>query len=114
MKSLADQSLLTYDTGSKAISKTDIKSYLGKLNNWEHHSENKIDQISKTFTFKNFIEALSFTNTIAALAEQENHHPKICLQWGRVKIRWWTHSVNGLFINDFIMAAKCDEEYSKK
>ena len=114
MKSLADQSLHACDTGSQALSKADIKSHLCNLKNWEHHTENKINQIIKTFTFKNFIDATSFTNIIAVLAEQENHHPKICLEWGRVTISWWTHSVNGLFINDFIMAAKCDAAYTKK
>jgi len=111
MKALADQSILPCDTNSRTLSKTDIKSHLYELDNWELNTENKIEQIIKTFNFKNFIEALSFTNDIAVLAEQENHHPKICLEWGRVTISWWTHSVNGLFINDFIMAAKCDATY---
>jgi len=108
MKALTDQSLQPCDPNSQPLSEADIQSHLCKLDYWVLNTENKIEQIAKTYTFKNFAEALSFTNDIAALAEQKNHHPKICLEWGRVTISWWTHSVNGLFINDFIMAAKCD------
>lgn len=67
----------------------------------EHHLE-------KEYTFPNFKEALSFTNKIAAIAEQEGHHPDIHLSYGKVKIVLWTHKINGLSENDFILAAKCD------
>jgi|SRR5579862_4041373 len=67
----------------------------------EHHLE-------KEYPFKNFQQALDFTNKVGALAEQEGHHPDIYLSWGLVKISLWTHKINGLSENDFIMAAKCD------
>jgi 4a-hydroxytetrahydrobiopterin dehydratase len=67
----------------------------------EHHLE-------KEYPFKNFQEALDFTNKVGAIAEQEGHHPDIYLTWGLVKILLWTHKINGLSENDFIMAAKCD------
>ncbi len=67
----------------------------------EHHLE-------KEFTFKNFKEALAFTNKVGELAENENHHPDIYLGWGKVRIVLWTHKINGLSDNDFIMAAKID------
>jgi 4a-hydroxytetrahydrobiopterin dehydratase len=51
---------------------------------------------------------LDFTNKVGAIAEQEGHHPDIYLSWGLVKILLWTHKINGLSENDFIMAAKCD------
>ncbi|HSX04338.1 MAG TPA: 4a-hydroxytetrahydrobiopterin dehydratase [Rhabdochlamydiaceae bacterium] len=68
----------------------------------EHHLE-------KEFTFKDFKEALAFTNKIGEVAEQEGHHPDIFLSWGKVKIQLWTHKINGLSENDFILAAKCDQ-----
>lgn len=67
----------------------------------EHH-------IEKEFRFKDFREALAFTNRVGELAEAENHHPDIFLSWGRVRITLRTHKANGLTLNDFILAAKID------
>lgn len=67
----------------------------------EHHLE-------KEYLFKNFQEALLFTNKVGEIAEQEGHHPDIFLSWGKVKIQLWTHKINGLSESDFILAAKCD------
>src|SRR5688500_9118102 len=74
--------------------------------NWqivdEHHLE-------KEFKFKNFREALDFTNKIGAIAEEEGHHPDIYLAYGKVKIQLWTHKIAGLTESDFILAAKIEE-----
>ncbi len=63
-------------------------------------------QLERVFKFKDFKEALSFANKVGAIAEEEQHHPDIELGWGRVKITLWTHAINGLSENDFIIAAK--------
>lgn len=111
MTSLADQSLQSCLSDSLALSNNDINHYLTQLDNWQLHNKNKINQIIKTFEFKDYISAQNYSNMIAELAEQENHHPCICIEWGKVTITWWTHSIHGLFINDFIMAARCDRAY---
>ena len=67
----------------------------------EHH-------LSKTFRFKNFVDALAFVNRVGAVAESEDHHPDIHLAWGMVRVVIWTHAVDGLTENDFILAAKID------
>ena len=67
----------------------------------EHHLERR-------FKFKNFREALDFTNRVGALAEEEGHHPDIGLGWGRVDLKIWTHTIDGLTESDFILAAKID------
>jgi len=59
-----------------------------------------------TTTFRNFRQALAFTNAIGEVAEQEKHHPEITLTWGRVTVRIWTHKIDGLTESDFILAAK--------
>lgn len=68
----------------------------------DHHLE-------KEYSFKNFREALAFTNKVGEIAEQEGHHPDILLTYGKVKIQLWTHKINGLSESDFILAAKCDK-----
>jgi 4a-hydroxytetrahydrobiopterin dehydratase len=68
-------------------------------------------RLERTFKFKNFTQALEFTNKVGAIAEEEDHHPRIVTEWGRVILQWWTHVIGGLHKNDFIMAAKTDEFY---
>jgi 4a-hydroxytetrahydrobiopterin dehydratase len=67
----------------------------------EHHLE-------KEFKFKNFRQALDFTNKVGEIAEQQGHHPDIYLAWGKVKLTVWTHKINGLHKSDFIFAARID------
>lgn len=65
--------------------------------------------LRKPYKFKNFQEALAFTNRVGELAEEIGHHPEIALGWGRVVLEIWTHKIDGLAESDFIFAAKCDE-----
>jgi len=67
----------------------------------EHHLE-------KEFRFKDFAEALAFTNKVGAIAEAEGHHPDIYVAWGKVRITIWTHKIDGLTRSDFVLAAKID------
>jgi 4a-hydroxytetrahydrobiopterin dehydratase len=71
----------------------------------EHHLE-------KDYKFKDFRQALDFTNKIGELAESQGHHPDIYLAWGKVKLTIWTHKIDGLTESDFIFAAKADLHYS--
>ncbi len=73
--------------------------------NWKVIDEHRLE---KEYSFKNFKDALSFTNKISAIAEEEGHHPDILLSYGKVKIFLWTHKIDALTENDFILAAKCD------
>jgi 4a-hydroxytetrahydrobiopterin dehydratase len=65
-------------------------------------------RLEKEFAFKDFRQALEFTNRIGAVAEAQEHHPDIALSWGKVGVSLWTHSVGGLSENDFILAAKVE------
>ena len=65
-------------------------------------------RLTREFMFKNFTDAVKFSAKIAELADEQDHHPKLIIEWGKVSIFWWTHSIKGLHLNDFIMAAKTD------
>jgi 4a-hydroxytetrahydrobiopterin dehydratase len=65
--------------------------------------------LRKEFKFKNFQQALDFTNFVGKIAEAEGHHPDIYLSWGKVVLEIWTHKIDGLTESDFILAAKCDK-----
>ncbi|ELP5729911.1 4a-hydroxytetrahydrobiopterin dehydratase [Vibrio vulnificus] len=82
---------------------------LAELEGWQIIQRHNIPQLEKVYKFKNFMQAWQFSNQIAELAEQEFHHPSILLEWGKVTVTWWSHSIKGLHKNDFICAAKCDQ-----
>ncbi len=64
--------------------------------------------LERDYRFKNFSQALEFTNRVGEMAEAQNHHPDIHLAWGRVGVTIWTHKIDGLTESDFIFAAKTD------
>lgn len=70
--------------------------------------------IKRQFEFENFQEALDFVNKVGEIAEEQGHHPVINdFTWGRATIKLYTHKIDGLHENDFIMAAKIDEIIEK-
>ena len=84
-----------------------ISDNLSKLNSWSVNDEQKM--IYKKFNFKTFKQALNFTNKVGDIADLEGHHPDISLGWGYSLVMLHTHAIQGLSINDFIIAAKIDE-----
>tara|TARA_Y100000758_G_C15957575_1_gene388354 strand:- start:264 stop:512 length:249 start_codon:yes stop_codon:yes gene_type:complete len=75
--------------------------------------EEDIPKLDRSFKFKNFVDALAFTNIIGDLAETQGHHPKLITEWGSVQVTWWTHKIRNLHRNDFVMAAKTDQIYQE-
>ncbi len=78
---------------------------LSQLKDWKVEAEH---HLHKTYTFRDFREALDFVNRVGQLAEEQGHHPDICFGWGRAEITIWTHKIDGLTESDFILAAKVD------
>jgi 4a-hydroxytetrahydrobiopterin dehydratase len=109
MANLEDQELEKLSQSSVAISAYEIGQLQDKLHDWHIEKKGSVNQLYRDFNFENFQQALQFTNKVAELAETYNHHPAILTEWGRVQVRWWTHSVSGLHINDFIMAARTEK-----
>jgi 4a-hydroxytetrahydrobiopterin dehydratase len=71
--------------------------------------DGKASLIERRFEFRDFAGALAFVNKVGALAEEEGHHPDIRFGWGYCSIVLYTHKIDGLHENDFIMAAKINE-----
>jgi len=94
--------------GDPKLTDTEIAELRPQVSEWELITQDSLLRLQRVFTLKSYADALEFTNKIAALAEEEDHHPLIILEWGRVTVQWWTHVVKGLHKNDFIMAAKTD------
>lgn len=94
--------------GAPVATEEEITAYMPQLPDWQIIDVAGIKQLQKSYRCKNFEQALQVTNRVGAIAEQEQHHPTILLEWGRVTVTWWTHKIAGLHANDFIMAAKTD------
>lgn len=66
-------------------------------------------RMHRDFEFDDFEAALAFVNEVGALAEREGHHPDLLLhRYRHVRVTLYTHFVDGLTMNDFILAAKVD------
>ena len=90
------------------VSDSEAKVLLLELDGWVIDNDSGINQLIKTYKFSNYAESLDFSNKVADLAESEDHHPKIILEYGSVEVSWWSHKIKGLHKNDFICAAKTD------
>ncbi len=95
------------------LTESEIAAMKPKVPDWELRVKDGVKRLERTFKFRNFVEALDFTNQVGEAAEEEGHHPIITLTWGRATVVWYTHKIEGLHENDFIMAAKTDEVYEK-
>lgn len=111
MDNLAAGKCVACRSGEPPLSPAEIEELKVHVPQWQVVQQQGIAQLVREFKFKNFREALDFTNRVGAMAEEEDHHPLIITTWGRVTIHWWTHKIKGLHRNDFIMAAKTDESY---
>ena len=95
--------------GEPTLTESEIAELQPGVPDWQLVEREGIKRLERVFEFRNFAEALAFTNRVGEQAEEEGHHPALLTEWGRVKVTWWTHKIGGLHRNDFIMAAKTDE-----
>ncbi|MBI3999859.1 MAG: 4a-hydroxytetrahydrobiopterin dehydratase [Candidatus Omnitrophica bacterium] len=94
--------------GAVPLSSAEAGEYLARLPEWVLASDEK--NISREYVMKNFIAAIQLIHQIAEVAESEDHHPDLHLTgYRRLRIDLATHSIGGLSLNDFILAAKIDQ-----
>ena len=90
--------------GIPKLSHAEADELLAALQGWTRQG----DKLHKTFKFKTFKNAIAFVNQMADVAESEGHHPNFTVNFREVEVGIWTHAINGLSENDFILAAKID------
>lgn len=112
MEALINLKCVACRGGEPTVTEEEIQDYLPQVPEWQITEVDNVKRLERRFKHKNFREALTFTNQVGELAEQEDHHPLLQTEWGRVTVVWWTHKIKGLHRNDFIMAAKTDELYT--
>jgi 4a-hydroxytetrahydrobiopterin dehydratase len=112
MEELVELRCVPTRKGDPAAGEEEIATFHAQVPDWQIVERDGVRQLERVFKFKNFVQALAFTNRVGDLAEKEDHHPAILTEWGRVTVTWWTHAVAGLHKNDFIAAAKTDWLYA--
>jgi 4a-hydroxytetrahydrobiopterin dehydratase len=95
--------------GEPALTDAEAAEYHLQVSEWQILEVDGVKRLQRTFKLKDFSKAMAFTNRVGAIADEEDHHPLIITEWGKVTVQWWTHKIRGLHRNDFIMAAKTDE-----
>jgi len=112
MEDLVQMKCVACRRDAPTVTSEEILEFRPQVPQWEIKERSGIKRLERAYEFKNFSDALSFTNKVGELAEEEGHHPALLTEWGRVAVEWWTHKINGLHRNDFIMAAKTDELFT--
>ena len=108
MNDLSSQSCEACQIDAPKVPQDQIQILLSEINGWVLIEE-PINKIQKIFSFKSYKDSIDFSNKVASLADDEDHHPQIVLEWGKVTVIWWSHKIEGLHKNDFICAAKTDK-----
>jgi 4a-hydroxytetrahydrobiopterin dehydratase len=108
MRILSAERCVACRRDSPRVTEAEIAELRREVPDWQLRERDSIARLERVFRFPNFADALTFTNRVGALAEEEAHHPALLTEWGRVTVTWWTHKIRGLHRNDFIMAAKTD------
>ncbi len=114
MLPLADRNCRHRSKNDPDLTPDQIDAWLKEIDAWEISHNGKKTVLEKIFDFSNFSEGINFAAEIAKLANKEDHHPELLISWGKVRVHWWTHTVDGLSENDFILAAKLDQISSKQ
>ncbi len=95
-----------------ALNQEEIQRHMEDVPGWEVVVEDGEPRLKRAFKFKDFTQALAFTNRVGQAAEENDHHPALLTEWGKVTVTWWTHRVHGLQLEDFVMARKTNDLYN--
>lgn len=113
MTDLSSKTCSACRADSPQATQEQIQQALADLPEWNLVLVDGVRQLQRVYKLKNFTDALKLTLAIGELAEENNHHPSLLTEWGKVTVNWWTHKIKGLHENDLIMAAKTDQTFQK-
>jgi 4a-hydroxytetrahydrobiopterin dehydratase len=106
MDNLSDKKCVPCEGGLDPMTRDDFSVYLEQVDKWTIREDK---YLIRDFQFTDFVTALAWVNKVGEIAEEEGHHPDICIHaWNKVTITLWTHAIGGLSINDFVLATKID------
>ncbi|WP_317930631.1 4a-hydroxytetrahydrobiopterin dehydratase [Halioxenophilus sp. WMMB6] len=106
---LSKQRCVPCNSQSQALTEEALQPLLVQLDGWQVVTEGGHKLLRKRYILADFQQAMLAAQQIAELAEQFDHHPALLVEWGKLTVNWWTHTIAGLHLNDFVLAAKCDD-----
>ena len=107
--SLTQRRCVPCEAGTPPLDEATTRLLLAEVPGWTLSGEPaKPPRLTRKLEFDDFLAAMAFVNKMAAIAEEEGHHPDFSVHYNRVDVAIWTHTVKGLSENDFILAAKLD------
>lgn len=109
MSSLSEKTCSACRVDSPLLGTADLHAALAQLPDWSVETVAEVNHLARTYSVKNFVQAMAFSQAVGELAEEYGHHPALLIEWGKVKVSWWTHKIYGLHENDVIMAAKTEQ-----
>lgn len=109
MSELAQERCAACRKSAPRVTPAEVAELKPQIPEWTIYEVGGIPRLERIFRFRDFKTALAFTLRVGELAEDEGHHPALVTEWGRVTVMWWTHAIDGLHRNDFVMAAKTDQ-----
>ncbi|WP_198951411.1 4a-hydroxytetrahydrobiopterin dehydratase [Pigmentiphaga sp. NML080357] len=89
------------------MSSAHIDEQIHVLPIWARHD----NALVRDYEFRDYPQTIAFVNAVAGVANQEDHHPELLVNYGKVRVSYTTHAIGGISINDFICAAKIDALY---
>lgn len=107
MSDLKQQHCKPCEGGVDPLDATAARNLLSQAKGWALNDD--ATEISRTYNFKNFYETMAFVNALAWVAHKEDHHPDLEVGYKRCRVRYSTHAIKGLSMNDFICAAKLND-----
>ncbi len=107
MSKLAEQHCIARRGEHHRLPQSEVHRLLAQLPQWSLAADGH--SITRLFRFKDFVAAVAFVNALTPMAEAEDHHPDLEVGYGRCNVRYNTHDVGGLSLNDFICAARADQ-----
>jgi len=113
MERLLDGKCEACKADAPLVTAEEKKELMPQIPGWNIVEIDGIEQLTSSFGFMDYLSALDFVNKVANLAEEEDQHPEILLEWGKVTVSWWSHKIKGLHKNDLIADAKTDSLFSE-
>ncbi len=99
--------------GAPLVTEEQIREYGPLIPDWEIIEEDGIRKLKRTFSTSDFHNTMKLVTAIADLANEENHHPLMVVEYSSLTVSWWSHKIKGLHLNDFVMAARSDVAFIK-
>lgn len=108
MSDLASNTCEACRIDAPRVSDDEASILINEIEGWDVIDDGA-KKLKKEFSFSNYSDSVDFSNKVADMADKEDHHPQIILEWGKVTVIWWSHKIKGLHKNDFICAAKTNK-----